>query len=219
MTWQAMMAICDAISREIGERYDEPHTVDEALRTGRSLTTYGKTREIQRYMPIGEGIAAEGILALTNSIGGKYRFADIVRSGGGAHLFRKADRLQKQGCWSWPTRSTPTCAASSVPASTDCAPRPPPIPVNEHTMKRSESDDESPGPESTGRDEPMLEFYAQGGAWQHGPLYEDLARLPSHPLRHRPACAERPRAAEDCMCESTARIRHTKVKGVSLKRS
>ena len=45
-------------------------------------------------------------------------------------------------------------------------------------MKRSEGDDEAPGPASAGRDEPMLEFYAQVGAWQHGPLYEDLARLP-----------------------------------------
>ena len=45
-------------------------------------------------------------------------------------------------------------------------------------MKRSDGDDESPGPASAGRDEPMLEFYAQVGAWQHGPLYEDLARLP-----------------------------------------
>ena len=45
-------------------------------------------------------------------------------------------------------------------------------------MKRNESADEAPGPEGTGRDEPMLEFYAQVGAWQHGPLYEDLARLP-----------------------------------------
>ena len=45
-------------------------------------------------------------------------------------------------------------------------------------MKRSEGDDEVPGPEGPGRDEPMLEFYAQVGAWQHGPLYEDLARLP-----------------------------------------
>ena len=91
-------AICEAISREIGEHYDEPHIVDEALRTGRSITTYGKTREIQRYMPIAERIAAEGILALTNSIGGKYRFANIVLSGGGAHLFRKAlrDAFKKQ---------------------------------------------------------------------------------------------------------------------------
>ena len=91
-------AICEAISREIGERYDEPHTVDEALRTGRSLTTYGKAREIQRYMPIAERIAVEGIQALTNSIGGKYRFANIVLSGGGAHLFRKAlrDAFKKQ---------------------------------------------------------------------------------------------------------------------------
>lgn len=45
-------------------------------------------------------------------------------------------------------------------------------------MKRNESAHEAPGPEGTGRDEPMLEFYAQVGAWQHGPLYEDLARLP-----------------------------------------
>ena len=45
-------------------------------------------------------------------------------------------------------------------------------------MKRNESADEVPGLEGTGRDEPMLEFYAQVGAWQHGPLYEDLARLP-----------------------------------------
>ena len=45
-------------------------------------------------------------------------------------------------------------------------------------MKRSEGDDEAPVPQGTGRDEPMLEFYAQVGAWQHGPLYEDLARLP-----------------------------------------
>ena len=45
-------------------------------------------------------------------------------------------------------------------------------------MKRNESADEAPGPASAGRDEPMLEFYAQVGAWQHGPLYEDLARLP-----------------------------------------
>lgn len=45
-------------------------------------------------------------------------------------------------------------------------------------MKRSEGDDETPGPAGSGRDEPMLEFYAQVGAWQHGPLYEDLARLP-----------------------------------------
>lgn len=91
-------AICDAISREIGEHYDEPHIVDEALRTGRSITTYGKAREIQRYMPIAERIAAEGIQALTNSIGGKYRFANIVLSGGGAYLFRKAlrDAFKKQ---------------------------------------------------------------------------------------------------------------------------
>lgn len=85
-------AICDAISREIGERYDEPHTVDEALRFGKRLTIYGKDHDIKRYVPIAEGIAAEGILALTNSIGGKYRFANIVLSGGGAHLFRKALR-------------------------------------------------------------------------------------------------------------------------------
>jgi len=45
-------------------------------------------------------------------------------------------------------------------------------------MKRNEGDDEAPGPAGSGRDEPMLEFYAQVGAWQHGPLYEDLARLP-----------------------------------------
>ena len=45
-------------------------------------------------------------------------------------------------------------------------------------MKRNESADEAPGPEGAGRVEPMLEFYAQVGAWQHGPLYEDLARLP-----------------------------------------
>lgn len=45
-------------------------------------------------------------------------------------------------------------------------------------MKRNESADEAPGPEGAGRDEPMLEFCAQVGAWQHGPLYEDLARLP-----------------------------------------
>lgn len=45
-------------------------------------------------------------------------------------------------------------------------------------MNRNEGADEAPGPEGTGRDEPMLEFYAQVGAWQHGPLYEDLARLP-----------------------------------------
>ncbi|MCW5662351.1 MAG: hypothetical protein KIT35_00815 [Piscinibacter sp.] len=45
-------------------------------------------------------------------------------------------------------------------------------------MKCSEGDDEAPVPQGTGRDEPMLEFYAQVGAWQHGPLYEDLARLP-----------------------------------------
>lgn len=45
-------------------------------------------------------------------------------------------------------------------------------------MKRNESADEAPAPEGTGRAEPMLEFYAQVGAWQHGPLYEDLARLP-----------------------------------------
>ena len=44
-------------------------------------------------------------------------------------------------------------------------------------MKRSEGDDEAPGQASASRDEPMLEFYAQVGAWQHGPLYEDLARL------------------------------------------
>ena len=45
-------------------------------------------------------------------------------------------------------------------------------------MKRSEGDDEAPGPEATGRDRPMLEFYAQVGAWQHGPLYEDRRGCP-----------------------------------------
>lgn len=45
-------------------------------------------------------------------------------------------------------------------------------------MKRSEGDEEQPGPASPGNREPMLEFYSQVGAWQHGPLYDDLARLP-----------------------------------------
>jgi hypothetical protein len=47
-------------------------------------------------------------------------------------------------------------------------------------MKRSDGDrdDETPDSASQRPDEPMLEFYAQVGAWQHGPLYDDLARLP-----------------------------------------
>ena len=45
-------------------------------------------------------------------------------------------------------------------------------------MKRSDVGDDVPESAAPGRDEPMLEFYAQVGAWQHGPLYEDLARLP-----------------------------------------
>lgn len=45
-------------------------------------------------------------------------------------------------------------------------------------MTRNESDDDATAAANRGRDEPMLEFYAQVGAWQHGPLYEALARLP-----------------------------------------
>lgn len=45
-------------------------------------------------------------------------------------------------------------------------------------MHRREGDDGAPDVPSTGRDEPMLEFYSQVGAWQHGLLYDDLVRFP-----------------------------------------
>ena len=118
-------AICDAISREIGERYDEPHIVDEALRTGRKPHDVRQGARSSATCP-SPNACRRRHLALTNSIGGKYRFANIVLSGGGAHLFRKAlrDAFKKQPVLELADRSTPTSAASSVPASTECAPRP-----------------------------------------------------------------------------------------------
>ena len=78
----------DGIQLKIGDPLDEKNHVGPLI----------DKDAVKNYNQALERIAAEGIQALTNSIGGKYRFANIVLSGGGAHLFRKAlrDAFKKQ---------------------------------------------------------------------------------------------------------------------------
>jgi plasmid segregation protein ParM len=84
--------IADAISAEIGESYDDRDAIDLALRKLKPLTLFGEAHRIERYKPIVESIAQEAVRAMSLSIGGKYRFDNIVLVGGGAHLFKRALR-------------------------------------------------------------------------------------------------------------------------------
>ncbi len=84
--------IADAISAEIGESYDDRDAIDLALRKLKPLSLFGKAHPIERYKPIVESIAQEAVRAMSLSIGGKYRFDNIVLVGGGAPLFKRALR-------------------------------------------------------------------------------------------------------------------------------
>ncbi len=84
--------IAEAISAKIGETYDDRDAIDLALRKQRPLTIFGETHLIERYRPIVDSIAQEAVRAMSLSIGGKYRFDNIVLVGGGADLFKKALR-------------------------------------------------------------------------------------------------------------------------------
>jgi plasmid segregation protein ParM len=82
--------IAEAITAEIGETYDDRDAIDLALRKLKALSLFGKPLPVERYRPVVESIAQEAVRAMSLSIGGKYRFDNIVLVGGGAHLFKRA---------------------------------------------------------------------------------------------------------------------------------
>jgi plasmid segregation protein ParM len=90
--------IAEAIAAKIGESYEDRDAIDLALRKQKPLTLFGEQHPIERYKPIVDSIAQEAVRAMSLSIGGKYRFDNIVLVGGGAHLFKRAlrDAFPKQ---------------------------------------------------------------------------------------------------------------------------
>jgi plasmid segregation protein ParM len=82
--------IAESISAKIGEDYDDLDAIDLALRKQKALTLFGEPHPIQRYKPIVDSVAQEAVRAMLGSIGGRYRFDNIVLVGGGAPLFKKA---------------------------------------------------------------------------------------------------------------------------------
>ena len=84
--------IAEAIAAKIGESYEDRDAIDLALRKQKPLTLFGEQHPIERYKPIVDSIAQEAVRAMSLSIGGKYRFDNIVLVGGGTHLFKRALR-------------------------------------------------------------------------------------------------------------------------------
>lgn len=82
--------IAESISAKIGEAYDDFDAIDLALRKQKALMLFGESHPIQRYKPIVDSVAQEAVRAMLSSIGGRYRFENIVLVGGGAPLFKKA---------------------------------------------------------------------------------------------------------------------------------
>ena len=83
-------AITEAISDELKESFEDRDAIDLALRKIKPLSLYGKQYPIERYRPIVDSITQEAVRAMSLSIGGKYRFDNVVLVGGGAHLFKRA---------------------------------------------------------------------------------------------------------------------------------
>ena len=84
--------IAEAITAKFGVQYEDRDAIDLALRRQAPLRLYGEPHPIERYKPIVESIAKEAVRAMLMSIGGTYRFDNVVLVGGGAFLFKKALR-------------------------------------------------------------------------------------------------------------------------------
>ncbi|MDE2299668.1 MAG: PRTRC system protein D [Burkholderiales bacterium] len=85
-----LQLIADDVSEEIGVPYTNLENIDLALRTGKGLTVYQRTYNIERMKPMVEIIAQEAVAAMIGRIGASYNVQHVILVGGGAFLFKKA---------------------------------------------------------------------------------------------------------------------------------